>query len=276
MNYVSYKRLSQDLLKFSRKLPDDYDGIFGVPRSGLIPAAMLAFLKHIPCGSIHDLITKSNIHISNRMSKISDKTLKKVLVVDDCISGGSAMADAKKRLSGVKGVKIEYCAIYSSRPGESRVQYCYKRIPFPRVFEWNIFNSGNMEKAGVDIDGVICEDPPFLENDQKQMRNYYLNAPTLYLPRYKAKALITSRLHKNRDVTEQYMKKHRVKYDHLIMSPYNTPSERRKANKNGENKAKAALKLGCKWFIESDPTQAKIIKQVAKIPVFCTHTMELI
>jgi len=92
-------------------------------------------------------------------------------------------------------------------------------------------------------------------------------------------AVVTSRIEKYREATEEWLKRHGVRYNALVMHPAKTPEQRRQMGDHAERKARVYAK-GFKsketmLFIESDEKQAKKIAELTKKPVLCTDLMKM-
>ena len=264
INYVSYEQLTKDAFNLAKRLPRKYDIIVGIPKSGMIPAYVIGFALGLPVYSINEIF---KIHNDN-----------KILLIDDSITSGGTMKSALHELSNYN---VHTVVIYSDRP-KPNVNYYQRIVDAPRVFQWNIFKHGHLATAAIDFDGVLCQDPVILEDDINPMPyiDFIRNAIPLHIPKREVLAIITNRIEKYRDHCEFWLNKHNVKYKKLIMSPFDTANERRKVYSelggNGYWKGEQAKKIGAKWFIESNITQAHQIKSVINKSVFCTDTMQMI
>ena len=140
--------------------------IVGVPRSGMLPANLIALYLSKPFTDIHSF-RNGHIYKSGERGQFIDvKEFKKILIVDDSIASGSAMIKAKDLVSEVSSdFEISYCAIYVVPGKEKLVDYYFEAVPLPRYFQWNILNHTDLEKACFDIDGVLCVDPEVEQND---------------------------------------------------------------------------------------------------------------
>lgn len=219
MNYRNINDLNQIILKRLYILPHDFDLIVGIPRSGMLPAYMLALYLNRP---LTDLNSFRNGHIyksGERGQYISVKQFKKILVVDDSISMGTALNKCKEELQEIASeFDIKYCVIYTTPNKINEVDYFFEVVPQPRYFQWNILNHISMKKACFDIDGVLCADPTPEENDDgERYKEFLLNARPLLIPGAPIGTLVTSRLEKYRPETEEWLSKNNVKYDKLVM-----------------------------------------------------------
>lgn len=278
MYYRNIADLNHILLKRLSILPRDFDLIVGIPRSGMLPANLLALYLNKP---YTDLDSFLNGHIYNagaRGKTFDDFNTNKVLIVDDSLGSGAALNKAKARLESVAAkYALHYCAIYVAPGTEKQVDFYFEVVPLPRFFQWNILNHPSLEKACFDIDGVLCEDPTEEDNDDgERYINFILHAPPLFIPGNKIGALVTSRLEKYRPQTEAWLRANNVKYDELIMLDLPDKEARIKAGNHAEHKAKAYAAKPYTLFVESSLSQAMHINVLTKKPVFCTENFEMV
>ncbi len=278
MEYRNISDLNQTILKRLDVLPRDFDLIVGIPRSGMLPANLLALYLNKPYTDI-DSFLNGHIYKAGERGQFFDiKEFKKVLVVDDSIASGSAMKKSQKRLEEVaENFDLKYCAIYVVPGKEKLVDYYFESVALPRYFQWNVFNHTTLEKACFDIDGVLCVDPTEEQNDDGEIyTDFVLNAPPLYIPGAKIGTIVTSRLEKYRKETEIWLDKHNVKYNKLVMLDLPNKEARQKANSHGQHKAKTYASEPYVLMIESDLGQSIEINRLTKKPVLCTANFEMI
>jgi uncharacterized HAD superfamily protein/orotate phosphoribosyltransferase len=278
MYYRTIADLNQIILKRLNILPKDFDLIVGVPRSGMLPANLLALYLNKPFTDIHSFLNGHIYKAGARGQFFDVKDYKKVLVVDDSIASGSAMIEVRENLKHLENdFSISYCAIYVIPGKEKMVDYYFEVVPLPRYFQWNVFNHTTLEKACFDIDGVLCVDPTDDQNDDgPKYIDFILNAPPLFIPGAKIGTIVTSRLEKYRKETETWLAKHKVKYNDLVMLDLPDMAARQKANSHGDFKASVYMSKPYVLFIESNLHQAIQINQIAKKPVLCTENFEMI
>ncbi|WP_321372791.1 phosphoribosyltransferase family protein [uncultured Draconibacterium sp.] len=278
MYYRNIADLNQTILNRLNILPRDFDLIVGIPRSGMLPANLLALYLNKPYTDI-DSFLNGHIYKAGERGQFFDKAdMKKVLVVDDSIASGSALQKSRKRLEEMeKKFEISYCVIYLVPGKEKMVDYYFEAVPLPRYFQWNVFNHTSLEKACFDIDGVLCVDPTEEQNDDGPIyTDFVLNAPPLYIPGAKIGTIVTSRLEKYRKETEAWLEKHNVKYNELVMLDLPNKEARQKANSHAQHKAKTYQSKPYVLFIESSLSQANEINRITKKPVLCTENFEMI
>lgn len=277
MVYTSYKDLANCVRRNAWKVPADVDIIVGVPRSGMIPALMLAELLHKRCVDLDSFIDGRIMACGRRERIMKPCTPKKVLVLDDTVFVGTAMRKARERLANLSGkYEIIYGCIYAEgRNAKSMVDIYFQDIYRDGedlwLYEWNILHHypHNTKVMMFDIDGLLCKEPPD-ERNTTAYESYLPNAIPMILPTTPVGAIVTYRLEKYRTTTEEWLHKHGVEYGKLWMSPARSWEER-KSTCSPEN-YKARIYSEARWarlFIESNARQAEVIYRLTEKPVFC-------
>lgn len=278
MNYKSYSDLSTDILGGIHKVPSTIQLVVGIPRSGMVPAYMIGAQLNLPVTSLSEFISGDFGEVGERVIRVDIENINHVLIVDDSIYSGTALNKAKTKLK-TKGLDIHfhYCAIYSATKENSFLDFYFKYLPQPRVFQWNYKNHFLITKSCIDIDGVLCVDPTDEENDDGgKYREFLLNAKPLFIPSYFIPCLVTSRLEKHRIETETWLLKHKVNYGELIMLDLPNAEQRRKLGIHAKFKAEVYANRKEEFFIESNWEQAKKIFKITNKSVFCTYNDVLI
>jgi orotate phosphoribosyltransferase len=99
-----------------------------------------------------------------------------------------------------------------------RVDFYSKLVDHPRCFEWNIMHHAFLERSCIDLDGILCKDPTNDENDDGQnYRHFLINVEPLLRPSVEIGWIVTCRLEKYRKLTEEWLRKHSIKYKNLVM-----------------------------------------------------------
>jgi uncharacterized HAD superfamily protein/hypoxanthine phosphoribosyltransferase len=278
MFYRNIADLNKIILKRISILPRDFDLVVGVPRSGMLPANLLALYLNKPYTDIHSFVNGHIYKAGERGQFFDSGEFRRILVVDDSVSSGKALAEVKEMLKPLSDkFSFSYCCIYMLPGKEQTVDYYFETVPLPRYFQWNILNHTSLEKACFDIDGVLCVDPsPEQNDDGKKYRDFILNAEPLYIPGAKIGTLVTSRLEKYRKETETWLERNKVRYNALVMLDLPDMAARQKANNHAEHKASVSKSGQYNLFFESDLYQAREINRITGKPVFCTETFEMI
>jgi uncharacterized HAD superfamily protein len=258
IQFKSLADLAVDIRKhILPKLPRDIGIVYGCPRSGMIPASIIATAIGADLGVVGqetELISgkrKSTITLANKGERI--------LLVDDSINSGTSMELNKKILNK----DCLTCAIYTKRRSKNKVDIAGPCVNSKRLFEWQFHGTKISRMAFYDMDGVICEDPTVYDDDGIDYQNNLINAKPLYLPQVRVRGICTNRLERWRDITVQWLERHGVQYQHLIMQPFDTAKERRKHSNPGEYKAMHYKKSKAVLFVESHDKQARVIADLS-------------
>jgi uncharacterized HAD superfamily protein/hypoxanthine phosphoribosyltransferase len=278
MNFRNVNDLNNTILKQLHLIPRDFDLVVGIPRSGMLPANLLALYLNLPYTDIHSFVNGFIYKSGARKQFFTEKEYKKILVVDDSIASGSALKECKKDLAHLESkFDIQYCVVYYTPENKHLADFALEAVPTPRYFQWNIFNHTTLEKACFDIDGVLCVDPTAEQNDDGVLYQSFLNnAAPLYIPGCKIGTIVTSRLEKYRPETEAWLSKNGIHYDKLVMLDLPDMKARQKANNHAGHKANEYKHNKYNLFVESDLGQAIEINRITKKPVFCTQNFEMI
>ena len=277
MQYKSYSDLAYDIRSSLHKIPSDIDLVVGVPKSGMIPAMMIGLALNCTTTGLDGFLEgRLFSHGQTRRhpgQKGHISECRKILIVEDCISSGVSLENVKKRIvesSREKNVEqILYMAVYCLSHPEDKVDiYCQKVSP-ACFFEWNWPHLWLLEHSCVDIDGVLCIDPTEAQDDDgEQYMRFIEEAPPMYLPKRPINILVTNRLEKWRTLTKQWLAKHDVRYDQLVMLDLPTVQERAYSGAlDGNHKAKVFSQSDCLLFIESSHHQALGIAKQSGKPV---------
>lgn len=279
MRYVTISELSNIIRRNLWKIPHDIDLVVGVPRSGMLPASMIALYLNKQLSDIDSFIEGRIYSVGlSRGESVSPCAVRKVLIVDDSIHSGKAILNAKKKIenSNEKLCKYYYCTPIATSHGSKMVDFFFTIIDEERIFEWNIYHHPMLSHACVDIDGVLCADP-IVDDDGAIYKEFLGSASPLFIPTYKINTIISCRLEKYRYDTEKWLKANGVLYDNLVMLNLPDKTSRLLWNKHGEYKGEYyRQKQDCSIFIESSLAQAKKIAEISKKQVYCVQTNEMI
>ncbi|MBR3662012.1 MAG: phosphoribosyl transferase [Alphaproteobacteria bacterium] len=274
----SYKKKNKSSLndKYVYKIPDNIDLVVGIPRSGMIPAYMIGFLRNLPVCSLNEFMAGNLKRDGERKIKEITEEKLNILVIDDSCSSGRAMCRARQAVGNLSEKhNIMYMAVYVLPGSEHYIDIYAEVVPNPRMFQWNYLNHPNIEQCCFDIDGVLCYDPTPEQNDDGQEYIRFLEtARPKYIPKYKIGALVTSRLEKYRKHTEDWLKKNNISYNKLYMLNLPSKEERIRLNAHASFKSEVFAKKGL-VFYESEPKQAEEIALKTGKPVVCTENNTL-
>lgn len=249
-------------------------GVLGVPRSGMLPASMIAMWLNLP---LYYLDENNNLKILTGATDFGGIRMRdhkdvdgRILVVDDTIYAGTAMKNMKSRLLE----DVYFAAVYFKPDCEHKPDFFARELSPPHLLEWNLFNCSYIEQALLDFDGIfspnvpvdICEDEPryieFIKNVEPFPHR---------IPKTHCKGVVTGRLEKYRDITEEWLERHGINYGFLKMFP--TEKEQQRNRNHAEEvstfKAKIFSESDAKFFIESEVVEAVKIRQKSGKLVIC-------
>jgi hypoxanthine phosphoribosyltransferase len=240
------------------------DVIVGIPRSGMLPATILATSLSVPMADVHSFAADTAWKWKHEV--LAGEAFAHVLLVDDSSGTGKAMQMALAKMP--KGVRVSTCAVYATPEAAASLTIAFEICPKPRKFEWNFWRDGYLKNCASDMDGVLCVDPNREQRkDREKYRDFALNARPLYLPARPLGAIVTGRREEWRPETEEWLKRQGVAYGSLHMwgGDGTHPS----------HKAKVFGKLGLELFVESEPEQSEFIMKATKKPVLCVKSRKL-
>lgn len=277
MEFKSYADLEADVVHLLPKLPRDLDLIVGIPRSGITPAAMISLHLNIPMTDLNGFLEGRIIATGQRKLRRQtpidlDAGPFNVLIVDDSVGTGTQLREIREDLASRNlQHNLKYAVIYATPVGESLVDFYSRRLPPLRhFFAWNIMHHSAMSMWCVDMDGVICRDCTVEEDDEGPRYQKFLeNCEPLFLPTAKIGWIVTSRLDKYRAETEEWLKRHGVEYENLLMHSAQNNTQRQREGGGGRFKGDIYKKLSAGLFIESNLNEAEEIARISGKHVFC-------
>lgn len=277
MIYTSYQDLANCIRRNLWKVPADVDLIVGVPRSGMIPALMIAELLNKRCATLDEFIEGRVMSCGSRGAMLNGEEIAKVLVVDDTVYKGKELKSVRERLiTHASQYQVLFATIYAESAGAKDMVDIYfedTSHPGDQIFikEWNVTHLLNRHTKRMmwDIDGLLSKDPPD-DHDQAKYEAYLPNALPMIIPTTFVGAFVTYRLEKYRTVTEAWLQHHDIHYGQLIMFPSQDREERNHTQSPARFKARQyAAATWAQLFYESEQRQAERIHRLTGKPVFC-------
>lgn len=280
LEFVTTAQLAQDSLQLAKFLKPETAGIIAIPRSGLLPASILATVSHLP---LFELMPDGNVRqigSGGRGKFLAKPESPHWLCVDDSSHSGGKIAQAKKQL---ENYNVSFAVVYALDP--STVDHSVRTLDKVHLFQWNWTNNGIVcgrtydqrikGGFGFDMDGVIAQDPNWAHTDKNEQDviKWIETVKPKFLPRYAEVEMICSfRLEKHRKQSEAWLKKWGVKYKQLILCEARSFKERDEHKNPAVQKAEALKRSTCKLFFESDPRQAKFISDMSGRAVIVPDT----
>ncbi len=283
VNFRSFEDMAAVIRRGLALLPHAIDVVAGVPRSGLIPAFLVALYKNAMVTDLEGLLAGRGFPPGTRRDKpnltVDAAQWRNVLVIDDSVDSGRTFMELTDCLKAAdRGWNVTRCAVFGAAKRHDQVDVILEHCPQPRIFEWNLVHHPvHMLRACLDIDGVLCLDPTEDENDDgPAYARFIASARPNLIPSVPVGTLVTSRLEKYRAQTEEWLRKAGVQFNELYMLDLPSAEERRRLKAHAPFKAEVyAEKRDSHLFIESDHRQARQISLITGKPVVCTDRMRL-
>ena len=267
MNYRSISDLNEAIVRGFPRLPADIDLVVGVPRSGLLAANLYALVANIALVDLEGFLAGRVLATGrSRPLRPSDAARHRVLVIDDSINSGSAMREARSRITdaGLDLAACTFCAVYGTDRYHPDADIVLERVPRPRVFQWNLFHHKHLAHGCVDLDGVLCPDTPNLAGrvGQGTRPGAPLQAPSALIGH-----IVTARPEGERAATEEWLAVHAIRYRTLHMPPDGAAGDDPVARKAAVYRRTAA-----RLFVASGPEESDAIARLSGKPVLCLQT----
>lgn len=280
--YVSLAQLSTAIRTQLHLLPECVELVVGIPRSGMLPAYQIGLFLNRLVTDLHCFIADTPLsHGSTRKPSLAltwPQQARSILLVDDSMASGASMHRAVERIrsTGFAG-RIVTCAAIVTPSQRAAVDVSFIAMPQPRVFEWNAFHHACVEDACFDLDGVLCVDPKEHDNDDgPRYRRFISGARPLFTPTLRIGHIVSARLEKYRDITEQWLTAHNIQYGALHLLDLPSKQERMRLRAHSTHKIDVYRQTGATLFYESDAAQAHEIARGSGKPVLCVNEMSMV
>lgn len=262
--YVTFQDLMTATSKLEKIVPNDFDLIIGTPRSGLLVANILALKFGRPLSSVDS----PEKHWKSKHMEDSG-FYGKILLVDDSITSGTTMEGALNRVRrSFPDADISTAVLFATEETKTLTDFYIECIEPPRIFEWNLLHS-KKGRVAVDFDGFLCEEiESGLSKDDERYGAFIRNAHPYLIPAFEVDAIISNRKEEYRALTTEWLKHHKVKYNHLILRGYENTDK-------VAHKVYALKKIKPELFFESKLDEAEEIWKRTHIPVYCVETNEI-
>lgn len=279
--FVSFSQLSESIRWGLHQVPRDIDLVVGIPRSGMVPAYMIALaLNRLVIDLPTFLVDGSPKHGHTREPAVkigSSMSAKRILLVDDSYHSGDSMrkAVADIKAAGFSG-NIVTCSAIVTPDVQNDVDVYFISMPWPRMYEWNFLHTYHTQFLCSDFDGVLCVDPnQGQDDDGETYRKFIMTAAPLYLPTSAIGHIVSARLEKYRDLTEHWLKKHGIEYKQLHLVDLPTKDARNAQRAHIRLKSKIYRETEAPLFVESSDAQAAEIAQITGKPVLSIERMRV-
>lgn len=298
MNFRSVAQLSDQLIQWSKGLPQDFELVVGLPRSGLLAANLLALYRNLPVADLDGVLAGRTIGAGTTRvdpfgeveprgacdparSPAAERFLdrpRKVLVLDDSTYSGDSLRLARKQVEAAElDHHVEYGAVYVTPETISVADHHCEVLGHPRCFEWNVLHHHVLSRACVDLDSVLCVDLPQPTGADDAA---YRSALRTARPRHAITAyigqLVTDRPERYRAETERWLDEQRIAYGDLVMARTGAGPRLRDLHASGAHKASVYRDGSATFFVGGDIGLAVEIANLSRRAVLSTDTMQMI
>lgn len=281
---ASYTDLAHDARALAHRYRGQVCGVVGVPRSGMLAASIVALELNLPLVSLGQFLEsrlgayEAGWRFGLRSTELPDR---RVLIVDDSLLSGETMRGAMGQLASLRDWPRwvgYFAAVYGPAGGMPdslpHPVGVARELPSPRFFEWNVWHSAAMGRAMLDLDGVLCEDPPLLDDGGLAYSRALREARPLHIPTVPVRAICTARLEPYRQLTKDWLRGQGVTHGGLHMGPWSTPEHRRQCDVAAW-KAAVYGASDCTLFVESDAGLAERIALLSRRAVLCPRAQRI-
>jgi orotate phosphoribosyltransferase len=263
-----------DAIALAGLLPLDCDCVAGIPRSGMLPASVIATHLHLP---LYELTESGRLNRLGHGSRgramgFGEETRNgdgRLVVVDDTVYSGYAMRTARQNVERLRRRAV-FAAVYIRPEITTAVDLFGRMLSSPHLLEWNFANNGPfvglavnpIYKGGmaIDLDGVVVHDA----DSGGPVGTPYLTPRT-----HPCKLIVTGRPERHRAETEALLRRVRARWERLEMLPDHLPQT---IESIAQHKARHFVASGCGFFVESCPVQAELIFRMTGRPTVCPRT----
>lgn len=269
--FVTFAELVAWTDQWARTFPTSYDLIVGIPRSGLLVASQLALKLGKPLAT-PELLVEGQCWRSGEMELAAPPG--RLLLADDSVSSGATFAESLRRVKEARGEwEVTTGAVIVTPETKGLVDLHHVVIPKPRLFEWNMLHV-KPGRLATDLDGVLCENcPPGVDEDEDAYAAWIRTARPYLVPAFEVDFIVSSRLARYRDATEEWLARHGVRYRELLM--WGIESKRLARGGHARQKIEKLVRIKPDMFWESSVVQAEEIWKATKIPTLCVDEMRL-
>ncbi|MEY3020468.1 MAG: hypothetical protein RLZZ272_1452 [Actinomycetota bacterium] len=225
MHVTTVGDLARTVLEGLDRLPPDVDLVAGIPRSGMLPASLIALHLNVPLTDVGALL-EGRVHETGttrrtERSAPAARTPAHVLVVDDLAGSGGTMRDWRDRLDEVaRTSRLTYLAVYADPAAVGSVDLHLARSAPDTVFEWNVLHLRGAKHVAVELEGVLAAPlGPDDHLDATTLRAALDRTRPRIVPSHRIGRIITARSDRHRPATEAWLERHGIQHDGLVMRP---------------------------------------------------------
>lgn len=268
MHVITVADLARTVLEGLDRLPEDIDLVAGIPRSGMLPATLIALHLNVPLTDVGALL-EGRVHETGTTRRTGRSApgpgpARHVLVVDDLAGSGGTMRGWRERLVEVaRTTRLTFLSVYADPGSGDVVDLHLAQSSTDTVFEWNALHLRDAKHLAVEIDGILAAPlAPAELADETTLRAALDRTPPRLVPSHRLGRIITARPERFRAATEAWLERHAIRHDGLVMRP------------DGDDdvaafKARALEAAPQALLVEPDPEVAALVARRTGRAVWC-------
>jgi hypoxanthine phosphoribosyltransferase len=244
VDFVTLDELAVWTRELRGRLPGAIDVVVGVPRSGMIPASMIATGLGLPL-TTPDLFAEGRCWTSRLLEPPAKGSLRSILLVDDSVDRGSSLEAARRQIEAAgEDLRITTLAVVAHRPNAAEIvdlHHCV--LPHPTLFEWNLMHAKTMTTLSASLRGVLDRPDG--------------------VPQYLIDWVLAEGSEADRDETVAWLRERGVRYETLVML-------------DGRSAQDVLADRGPDLHFEGPLPKAREIVAATGIPTLSFEAMELV
>lgn len=248
-------------------LPANLDLIVGVPRSGMLPASILSHLLDLPLTDVDGFLEGRLLRRGSSTAAIADGAVvdraRSVLVIDDSIGHGVQLQQVATRIAPRSAGRTLYlAAVFATPSGAALADIVFERLPWGRVFSWNLLHHRLLAECWVAADGILW--------DRRSAPSHDNDPAPIWRPTTRIGWIVTAQPATEVDRVRAWLEAHSITYDRLVMSarPLGAPATLRYMAR-GYRRSPARL------FITDEAEHAQQVLRRAGAPTVSLLAQEL-
>lgn len=245
--WITTDHLERDTHRIISALTDR-DTLIAIPRSGLLPAQILAHRLNLPLFALTRHNTIADLNHGTRSATLP-RIGRKIAVVDDTTCTGRALTRARTIIHAhLPDADVITVAVYAASLDLADV-IAY-RLPAPHLLDWHFPASPYATQALWDIDGVLLDES---DHTGRLLRR---TAPGIHCVTGRGRAL--------EPLTREQLARAGINPARIDYADKNLVGE-----EAAEHKARIYAESPATYFVESDAGQALTIARISRKIVIC-------
>ena len=283
MNYKSASDLNTCIWNNMHKVPRDVDIVVGIPRSGMVPASLLALYLNKPLADLDGFLKGHVLSYGKRYGQTRRLTAgsyfkrekQKIILVDDSVSTGRSLTEAKEKIAKANiSAEFLFLVVYADPSVFNKADIVLEINKKPRAFQWNMFHHRSINEAVLSFEGVLCKDSE--EKDFKNIKestNLHQRLLPFIVPSTEIGCLVSGLPKETKPNIESWLKYYGVRYRELLML---SPGEIQDSVQRARVKADIIKERMLEFYIEDRGNEAQSIAAASGKKIFSLEAQRFI